>query len=126
MIKMEVLYKPYSKHATLEETLEWIDKEAKGRGIDRLIMANAISEVFLEMHQGRKFAIDGGDTGFTHAHATMNVYLLNRMMKLHRNSMNVLRKTLENSLNNQIRKSKSRWTNWHKSPIATRIFKYGS
>lgn len=81
------LYKPYNQKASLEETLTWLKKECKVRGIDEAIRLKAVALTFLEMSQGKIFPIDGGDTGFTDIpHACQNLYMLKVAIELNNRS----------------------------------------
>lgn len=53
---MEELYKPYSKDASLEKTLEWLHKQAAANGVPDAIRDTVITEVFLEMAKGKTFS----------------------------------------------------------------------
>lgn len=94
------LYSPYSEQASLEKTFTWMKKECLGRGISDDIMHQAIGEVFLEMHNGLDFPTDGADTGFDGVpHACMNIYMLERAIKLNGLAMKAVRIATEGSIN---------------------------
>lgn len=77
------LYKPYSGHSTLEETLAWMKRECESKGISEEVRQKAICLTFLEMAQGKEFELDGGDTGFDGMpHAVQNIYMLQKAIKL--------------------------------------------
>lgn len=80
MLDLEKLYQPYSKHASLPDTLAWVQKEAGNLKIDRAIVETAITEVFLEMANGLTFSKTHPDLPVDHAN--MNLYLKKRMIDL--------------------------------------------
>lgn len=120
MLNFEELYKPYSKMASLDETLSWLFKQAASLKIDRTITELAISEVFLEMSKGKTFPIDGGDTGFTGVpHAVLNHYLLKRTVDINTDHIKAARQLLEERLRNALEIHTRQQTTWTERNLPT-------
>jgi hypothetical protein len=81
----EELYKPYSKDAPLDKTMEWLMKQAASNGVPDAIRDTAITEVFLEMAKGKSFPTDHCDCGCEFpvkwSCVAMNHYTLRRMLE---------------------------------------------
>ena len=99
MINLEKLYGPYAKDASLEMTLTWLTRKAGELGISDDVKETAITEVFLEIADGKTFATDGGDTGFTHSHAVLNHYLLAKMIILNKEILKAISDRLTDRIN---------------------------
>lgn len=82
---MEELYKPYSKDAPLEKTLEWLHRQAAASGVPETVRDTVITEVFLEMAKGKTFSTDSCSCGCEFpvkwSCVDMNHYTLKRMLE---------------------------------------------
>ncbi len=87
ILDFQKLYEPYSKDASLQTTLQWLEREARNRGIPDDVRDTVIGEVFLEMARGKTFSTTScscsPDCPFRDhpwSSAEMNHYTLQRML----------------------------------------------
>lgn len=129
MLDLEKLYEPYSKNASLTQTLAWIQKEANAKGIDRAIVETAVTEVFLEMANGLKFSLKHDDLPVDHAN--MNLYLKKRMLELHEKIQGDIQKAFQVRIEKlveaqmkQISKTDKEFIKMNRPPLKERIKKW--
>lgn len=103
---IEKLYAPYSKTASLNDTLVWLRRQAAGLKIESDTVDEAISSVFMEMARGKTFNVDGSKFGFgkEHAHAHLNHYLLDKCRQLNAEKVSIYLKLHQERLNSIILK----------------------
>ncbi len=101
---IEKLYEPYSKTASLNDTVIWLRKQAGGLKIEPETVDEAISLVFLEMARGKTFEVDGRKFGFgnDHAHAELNHYMLDKCRTLNAEKVSIYLKLHQDRLNTLI------------------------
>ncbi len=101
---IEKLYEPYSKTASLNDTLVWLRRQATSLKIDAETIEEAITLVFLEMARGKTFETDGSKFGFgkDHAHAGLNHYLLDKCRELNTEKVSLYLKLYQDRLNSLI------------------------
>lgn len=80
---MQKLMQPYAKTHNLSHLRIWLKGEAAKLCVPQEAVELSFMEIFQEMEAGRKFAKDGGDTGFTGvAHAELGHHLKERLIKI--------------------------------------------
>jgi len=101
---IEKLYEPYSKTASLNDTIVWLRREATGLKIEPETVDEAIASVFLEMSRGKMFSKDGRKLGFgkDHAHAELNHYLLTKCRELNAEKVSIYLKLYQDRINSLI------------------------
>jgi len=121
----EKLYAPYSERASLEETVAWLTRECKSRGVSNQAREQALLNTFVEIENGKVFSLTGEGTGFEGIpHAALNHYLLKTAININKEYDRAYLKALQDNFNKTLKKAKkSRWTNWYRSPVL-RLFGY--
>ena len=104
--QMEELYRPYSKDASLEKTMEWLMKQAAAGGVPDGVRDAVITEVFLEMAKGKTFPTDHCDCGCDFpvkwSCVAMNHYTLKRMLERKGQVTAAYNKVLQDALTTSI------------------------
>ncbi len=92
-LDLKKLYKPYGRHVSLDDMLEWFRAKASSMGIPEEVVQATIILVFTEMANGRKFNKYRED--FTVDNADLNLYMLEKLHELHNAAVQAYADTIQ-------------------------------